>query len=44
MDGSRGREEEDVHMDAGDGGGTDSAAVGVAAMMYSSTDFIFAKI
>jgi mitogen-activated protein kinase 6 len=39
MDGSGGREEEDVHMDAGDGGGTDSAAVGAAAMMYSSTDY-----
>jgi hypothetical protein len=39
MDGSGGREEEDVHMIAGDGGGTDSAAVGAAAMMYSSTDY-----
>ncbi len=39
MDGSGGREEEDVHMDAGDGGGTDSAAVGAAAIMYSSTDY-----
>jgi hypothetical protein len=39
MDGSGVREEEDVHMDAGDGGGTDSAAVGAAAMMYSSTDY-----
>jgi hypothetical protein len=39
MDGSGGRDEEDVHMDAGDGGGTDSAAGGAAAMMYSPTDY-----
>jgi mitogen-activated protein kinase 6 len=39
MDGSGGREEEDVNMIAGDGGGTDPAAVGAAAMMYSSTDY-----